>query len=166
MTPAATVFPPRPEEGRGGTLPLPAPARWHHWMAIAACLGMFLGAAVFEPATPERPGLSLAGFRLPETCMFLRTTGLPCPGCGLTRSCVAAVHGQFAASLAFHPLGWLVLLYALAQAARHGLWLSRPGWRTTVDRWGGRLDYGLIGLPVLMLALWLPPFLHEIGHRL
>lgn len=152
--------------GLEGVVPPPRPVLWHHWLAVVGCLGIFVAAALLEPGVPGRSGLTIAGHRLPESCVFLRSTGLPCPGCGLTRSCVAAVHGRFSDSLVFHPLGWAVLLYALAQAVRHGVWLARPAARATVDRWGGRLDYGLIVLPVLMVLTWAPRFLHEISHRL
>lgn len=152
--------------GLGGSEFPPRPAVWHHWFAVVACLGIFLAGALLEPAVPGHSGLHFLGLRLPETCTFLRTTGIPCPGCGLTRSCVAAVHGRFGESLAFHPLGWAVLLYAALQAARHGGWLAWPRARAGVDRWGSRLDWGLVALPVVMLVVWLPGFLHEIAHRL
>jgi Protein of unknown function (DUF2752) len=152
--------------GLGGAAAPPRPATWHHWFAIVACLGIFVAAGLLSPGAAGQGGLTLAGFRLPESCTFLQTTGIPCPGCGLTRSCVAAVHGRFGDSLAFHPLGIAVLLYAAAQALRHALWLARPAGRATIDRWGGRLDWGLVGLPVLMLILWLPGFVHELSHRL
>lgn len=150
----------------GGVGAPPRPARWHHWMAIVACVGIFLVAALLEPGVPGRSGLTVAGRPLPETCIFLRTTGLPCPGCGLTRSCVAAVHGQVGESLAFHPLGLAVLAYALLQAGRHAVWLAAPRHRPWVDLWGGRLDYGLIILPIVMVLVWAPGIAHQVWHRL
>ncbi|MCJ7826630.1 MAG: DUF2752 domain-containing protein [Demequinaceae bacterium] len=41
----------------------------------------------------------------PVTCPFRLLTGLPCPACGLTRSCIAAFHLDFDRSLSLHPLG-------------------------------------------------------------
>src|SRR4051794_22012477 len=41
----------------------------------------------------------------PSLCPFKVLTGLPCPGCGLTRSTVALLHGDLSTSLYFHPLG-------------------------------------------------------------
>ena len=38
-------------------------------------------------------------------CLFHAATGLPCPGCGLTRSFVAISHGRFLQSLAFNQMG-------------------------------------------------------------
>ena len=39
---------------------------------------------------------------------------LPCPACGMTRACVAAVHGDLAGSLRYNPAGMLVLALAVA----------------------------------------------------
>lgn len=46
----------------------------------------------------------------PVICPFRRLTGLPCPGCGLTRSWVDLAHGQLGASFVQHPFGWLLML--------------------------------------------------------
>jgi hypothetical protein len=50
--------------------------------------------------------------RLPVLCAFRRTTGLPCPGCGLTRSWSLAAHGDLSGALARHPFGPASLLVA------------------------------------------------------
>lgn len=42
---------------------------------------------------------------LPSICPFHNLTGLPCPGCGLTRAFVCCAHGQLLAALGYHPLG-------------------------------------------------------------
>jgi hypothetical protein len=38
-------------------------------------------------------------------------TGVPCPGCGLTRALACATHGHWAEAYAFHPLWPLLLAY-------------------------------------------------------
>ena len=50
----------------------------------------------------------------PSLCPFKVMTGLPCPGCGLTRSAVAFLHGDPATSLFFHPLGAPIVIAAVA----------------------------------------------------
>jgi uncharacterized protein DUF2752 len=35
-------------------------------------------------------------------CAFFRLTGVPCPGCGLTRACLLLLKGDVQASLKFH----------------------------------------------------------------
>ena len=41
----------------------------------------------------------------PVICPFRRLTGLPCPGCGLTRSWVYLAHGRWGDAFAAHPFG-------------------------------------------------------------
>ena len=70
--------------------------------------------------------VSLAAFLLlawsltGTSCTLRSITGLPCPGCGLTRALIAALRGDLAAALQLHPLFWLAplvlpaVLYCLA----------------------------------------------------
>lgn len=53
----------------------------------------------------------------PVLCPFRALTGLPCPGCGLTRSWVYASHGWWRESFAAHPFGIVVMAAILAFAA-------------------------------------------------
>jgi len=57
-----------------------------------------------------------AGFGV-EVCPFHAALGLPCPGCGLTRSITALAALDVGASLRWHPFGPLVFLLALALVA-------------------------------------------------
>ncbi|MBI2092320.1 MAG: DUF2752 domain-containing protein [Deltaproteobacteria bacterium] len=49
----------------------------------------------------------LPGHELPW-CVIKIATGIDCPGCGLTRSISALLHGDIAGSLKFHPFGIIV----------------------------------------------------------
>lgn len=42
------------------------------------------------------------GWRL-WPCVFAEVTGLPCPGCGMTRATAAMLKGDWTAALRFHP---------------------------------------------------------------
>src|SRR4051812_20370507 len=42
-------------------------------------------------------------------CPLMRTTGLPCPGCGLSRACVAFLHGDFHDALTLHAFAPILL---------------------------------------------------------
>ena len=53
----------------------------------------------------------------PVTCGFRAAFGLPCPGCGMTRSVVAFANGDPAASFAHHPLGIVVIIGLVAVVA-------------------------------------------------
>ena len=84
-----------------------------------------VGAAAIWPILPVHP---------PFACPLRALTGVPCPLCGMTRACVAAVHGHFGASLAFNPAGVLVIVAALVALIRPQ-WLSRlrvPIWVAAV----------------------------------
>ena len=140
--------------------PISPPAGAEYWLRlglVGLCVGLLAASAALAPVAPgAEAGLSVAGQRLPELCTLKATTGVPCPGCGLTRSWVSALHGDAAASLGHHPLGWLVLLYALAQGARHGAWLAAPRRREGIERVGRRLDRGVVLLGALLLGAWVP----------
>ena len=46
------------------------------------------------------------------TCFILELTGIPCPGCGMTRALIAAAQLRFAEAFAWHGMFWSVpLLY-------------------------------------------------------
>lgn len=45
----------------------------------------------------------------PDICPFRMLTGLPCPGCGLTRSWVHLMHGDVGGAFAFNVFGPLTL---------------------------------------------------------
>lgn len=96
----------RPPQGTPG--PASAGSRWDA-----------IGAA-FRPATLVLVCLAV-GMALPLSwltsgpsfCPFKTFTGLPCPGCGLTRSAVAFLDGDLGLSLYYHPLGAPTILLAV-----------------------------------------------------
>lgn len=108
--------------------------------------------AVLAPL-PGDGGASIAG--LPPLCPFRNLTGLPCPGCGMTRSLVCCGHGLWAEAARYHPLGPLafaaLVLWTAArlipecrQAVLHGApWiLPVAGWAAVallLGVWGARL---------------------------
>lgn len=87
------------------------------WAALTAVLA----ASLLLPL-PGRNG-SIA--HLPSVCPFYQLTGLPCPGCGLTRAFVCLGHGQWRESLHWHPLGWLVYSVCVLFWLRTGLFWWR-----------------------------------------
>jgi hypothetical protein len=55
---------------------------------------------------------------LPSVCAFRRVTGLPCPGCGLTRSWVLTAHGRLRHASNRHPFGPPTFLLSLLLVLR------------------------------------------------
>lgn len=53
-------------------------------------------------------GLLALWLVLEPGCLFRRFTGLPCPGCGMSRAWLAVLRGDIAVALAYHPLFWTV----------------------------------------------------------
>jgi len=64
-------------------------------------------------------------------CLFYRLSGMPCPGCGMTRALAALFHGEWREVLRLHPWAPAVV----AQVA--GAWLL----------WGVALVKGNFALP-------------------
>lgn len=111
-----------------------------------------MGASVFSRSTAS---LALAGLlvaiMLPpvgigyDMCGMHRTMGLPCPGCGLTRSVTSFIHGDFLWSFGYHPLGFFVALIFLLV----GPTLFFPNkWRekliAKISRYDRHIGWGLV----------------------
>ncbi|GAA2066519.1 DUF2752 domain-containing protein [Williamsia deligens] len=81
--------------------------------ALAAAVGA--GAVVAAAVIPT----SVVG-NGPVLCPFRLVTGLPCPGCGLTRSWVAVAHGDVASAFsdnAFGPISFTAVVAMTVAAA-------------------------------------------------
>lgn len=109
-------------------------------------------------------GTTLGGLRL-WSCPLPDVTGVPCPGCGLTRSSAALLHGSWFEAVRVHPLGLVALLgmTLLAIAA-----LSPRAWRDAlcdVVAWMERrlaitsiLSFALIACWIVRLMPYGPTF--------
>ncbi len=83
----------------------PRPAA-SEWIALGG-VGAALGAFVLSPVGIEDG---------PVVCPFRLLTGLPCPGCGLTRSWVYLAHGHWGDALVANPFGVVLVALLLALA--------------------------------------------------
>jgi hypothetical protein len=107
------------------------------------------GAAVIQ--------LGLVSLHIPSwPCPFLLVTGVPCPGCGLSRAIVALLQGDWQTSLTLHAYGPIfavgIALIALTTILPHKLRvgvIERFEW---VERRTGVTAILLIGLILYWLA--------------
>lgn len=49
-------------------------------------------------------------------CLFHLVTDLVCPGCGMTRACLAITHGHFGEAWHYHPFSFLIIGLAIGMA--------------------------------------------------
>ena len=89
----------------------------------------------------------ITGLALP--CPFRTVTGLLCPGCGVTRLCLALLRGDVAAAWGANPVLLLLLPILAVLAVRLAVRYVREG-RTTGPKWESALMWAMVGL----LAVW------------
>jgi hypothetical protein len=81
---------------------LDAPQRVsHRWLGKYCVLVAWLGLVLAAVSPPHGSGISL--------CFFQDATGVPCPGCGMTRSLSCGLRGMWLDSFQYHPMGLLIL---------------------------------------------------------
>ena len=49
-------------------------------------------------------------------CILHLVTDIPCPGCGMTRACIALAQGHFADAWRYHPFSYLIIGLAIGSA--------------------------------------------------
>jgi hypothetical protein len=118
-------------------------SNWDGQAELISCMPARLSMSAGKPASARwlsRPclcaawtGLSLAFVTPPHgtgltVCWLKSATGIPCPGCGLTRSLSCGLRGMFTESWHYHPMGLLILalFFTLAGASilkRFRAWL-------------------------------------------
>ncbi len=97
---------------------------------------------------PVRRGNTSSLLGLPTLCPLRAATGVPCPGCGITRALCLCAHGRFIEAVTvYHPVVPLVFLGLIA-AAGFGLWRGKP----LPDRIATPLVYVTVAL---LLAVWI-----------
>ncbi|ANY24428.1 DUF2752 domain-containing protein [Gordonia terrae] len=108
-------------------------------VAGAAALG---AACVFTPGGVDNG---------PQLCPFAVMTGLPCPGCGLTRSWVALMHGDVGSAFTFNVFGPVFLVLTAVTVVTATLTLVRRR-GAPLSTWRD-LVLGPVG--AVLLGVWL-----------
>jgi len=129
-------------------------------LADAAAARLLLGADTEQVYFLGRP--------IQVVCAFRRSTGLPCPTCGISRSAVLALHGNLAAAWHVMPAGPVLVLGALATAAVLLGYAAfaprrRPVARAAARKWMARaaVAYGAAAV-ILWLGGWTAQFLRAL----
>src|SRR5438105_1681677 len=78
------------------------------WLGNHCVLAAWLGLSLAIVTPPHGTGFTI--------CWFKNCTGLPCPGCGLTRSLSCAMRGMVPESWQYHPMGLLILFLLISIA--------------------------------------------------
>ena len=91
-------------------------------------------------------------------CIFHSLTDLICPGCGMTRACIALVQGKFGAAWSYHPFSFLIVgLAVLTAFFPIGL---KKVW---THRLTGTQNLIVIGGIILCLSIWLIKIKNSLG---
>lgn len=96
-------------------------------------------------------------------CPLRKSTGVPCPGCGLTRSIMHLARGDVVGSLRLHAFGWVVALGFLLLAIAA---VMPERWRTL---WADRmamLERRIPLLPIMFAGFMLYWCLRLLWPRL
>ena len=112
--------------------------------APIACGGALVAATAFLATHDPATGNSL----FPQ-CIFHQTTGLWCPGCGLTRGIYQLLHGHVGAALGYN-IFTPVAIVAIAVAWLGWLRVAWGGPPLRMPRWAGR--WLTLTVPVVILA--------------
>lgn len=101
-------------------------------------------------------------------CPVSYLTGVPCPGCGLTRAGICLLHADLRAAVALSPLAPVVVPFAIAMTAQALVtylrgapqlpprWVTRGAialWAALLVVWGLRF-LGWFGGPVAVTTVW------------
>jgi hypothetical protein len=98
--------------------------------------------------------LSETGFKF-GLCIVKKTTGIDCPGCGLTRSFIYLCHGHISDSFRLHPLGPVIFLFFFLMLLNRVAKLVVG--RTIVPHL--ETQYTYIALAAALLMVWF----HKLG---
>lgn len=129
--------------------------RQRHLEMLAVAVGVMMLSVLLDVRADQRVFVRFfPTMVLPETCLSRSALGVPCPGCGLTRSIIYLAHGDLAASLQLHRLGWLMAAAILFQIP-YRLYALRYGDVSPATLFAYRI-FGQVLIALLLLNwLWL-----------
>lgn len=106
------------------------------WMGTA--VAVLVAAALLSPGTERQVLLPWSDIPLPESCMTRLQFGFDCPGCGLTRSFLHIVDGNWKTAWQLNWVGFPIFALVVAQIPFATiLWKSNS---EKLRRWTSRLN--------------------------
>lgn len=130
---------------------------WWAWPAALVSLAVLadIASLTLQPMGAEWVAWPTGG-RFGDTCAMITATGLPCPQCGMTRSWVHGIRGDWVAAWGYNPAGLTLWMWLNAGGIVGLLRLARRA-------------PGRFGPPVWLLfgwtVFWLIP-LYTVGYGL
>jgi hypothetical protein len=123
---------------------IPWKRRFYGGLLLTA--GLLLFVALYRPYSMEGEiGIKII------VCPFRNLTGLPCPGCGLTRGVYHLAHGEVAKALSFHLLSPLFYIVLFAEMINSIVGIVRRG--RPLFWWNELFDRPLLKIPAYGLIL-------------
>jgi hypothetical protein len=128
-------------------LPIWLTKRWQVPFAISRNINILASCSLIILILMSGLGSRFAA--IPHFCLLQRVLGIPCPGCGITRSLLATAHLHFSAAWNFNPAGIAIWLFLLFEIAARTLIACRrelaAGFQTMFTGWEN----------LLIVSLWL-----------
>jgi hypothetical protein len=127
----------------------------HHATYLIIALAVLLFGALLKIDDQNRVVIPAVDLPLPGICISRQWFGLPCPGCGLTRGCIALMHGQWQQAWIYNPGIFLVLLLVVVQVPYRVIQMKR------VLRGAPELEFSrfsellLMGTVLLLFVQWI-----------
>jgi hypothetical protein len=115
----------------------------------STALAVWLGGAIVAAAVAA--WLAALGPGETTICLLRNWTGIPCPGCGVTRSIAALVRGDWAEAFSLHPLAPFAVTEAVVVWVAWGFSLFRRG--RGLDEW--RLAQLLLANLAAFVVVWI-----------
>jgi hypothetical protein len=95
-------------------------------------------------------------------CPVRLATGYPCPGCGMTRATLEALHGHLDKATAWHPLVWIVPPLLAAYFVVEGVgWVRTRSFGASRRLPGARVVF--YGCLALLVGVWIARFFGAFG---
>lgn len=126
----------------------------HHVTYLVIALGILLFGALLSIDDQNQvvvPGIEIP---LPGVCMSRQWFSISCPGCGLTRGCIALMHGQWRQAWTYNPGIFLVVLLIAIQVPYRVIQLGRILHGVSELQYSGFFEKLLMGTVLLLFVQW------------